>query len=270
MTGLLQRIHKSDRVLSATGWLTIACAFFGLCAAPWDTSALAQGAAHPWAKVIRYSLGLTLHTWTLALFLGHLAACPAALRRIVRWGASACALITVGAITIQAMRGMPSHYNVATSTDAILFAVLSASTLASCAFVLLLLFLYLWLDVDLPRAYVMGIRLGFVLFIIGGLEGMIMVVNQAHTIGAPDGGPGLPLLSWSTKAGDLRAAHLAGVFAIQALPLAGWLIGRVMKDRQLSVQLGAVTALALAWVWIFRALLMQAVAGRPVLTVAGL
>ncbi|MBM3793048.1 MAG: hypothetical protein FJW31_03065 [Acidobacteria bacterium] len=116
----------------------------------------------------------------------------------------------------------------------------------------------------------MGIRLGFLLFIIGGLGGMLMIMNQAHTVGAPDGGPELPLLSWSIKADDLRAAHLAGVFAIQALPLAGWLISRVMRDRQLAVQIGAVTAVALAWVWIFRSLLMQAVAGRPVFTVAGL
>lgn len=269
MIALLKRIHKSDHVLSATGWLLVFCAFFGLCAAPWDHSALAQGAAHPFAKLIRYSVGLAMHTWAMALFLGHLTECPMSLRKAVRWGIAACALAADGVIAVQAIRGLPSHYNVATSTDAVLFAVLSASTLASCGFVLLLLFLYLWLDVDQPRAYVMGIRLGFVLFIIGGLEGMIMIMNQAHTIGAPDGGPGLPLLSLSTKAGDLRAAHLAGVFAIQALPLAGWIIGRLMKDRQSSLQIGAVTAVALGWVWLFRVLLMQAVAGRPVLS-AGL
>ncbi len=270
MIVLFKQVHQSDRVLSVTGWLLIFWVFFGLCAAPWDESALIQGATHPWAKLIRYGAGLALHTWAMALFLGHLTECPPTLRKVARWGIAVSALATAGAIAAQAIRGVPSHYNVATGTDTVLFGILSAATLASCGFVLLLLFLYLWVEVDQPRAYVMGIRLGFVLFIIGSLGGMLMIVNQAHTFGAPDGGPGLPLLSWSTRAGDLRAAHLAGVFAIQLLPLAGWLIGRAMKDRQINVQLGAVTAVALAWVWLFRTLMIQAVAGRPVLSAAGL
>jgi len=152
MIGLLKRIHKSDRILSNTGWLLIFFALFGLCAAPWDDSALAQGATHPFAKVIRYSVGLALHTWAMALFLGYLTDCPGSLRKIARWGIAVCALATAAAIGVQAIRGMPSHYNVATSTDAMLFAVLSGSTLGNCGFVLLLLFLYLWIEVDQPRA----------------------------------------------------------------------------------------------------------------------
>jgi hypothetical protein len=246
MKQFFARLHRADRVLSTLGWLQIFVVFLAVCSAPWDRSAL-DATVNPWYKVIRYAAALTIYAWTLALFVQHIPN-QAKLLQFVRWGTFVCLCAETAGITVQAIRGLPSHYNTSGTGNAIIFAVIGLAILFNTLIAFLVLFLFLWEDVDLPRAYLMGIRLGFVLFTIGSLEGMIMIINQAPTIGA----------------GDLRFAHVAGIFGIQVLPLAGWSVHRLMKDRGLAGQLVLVTAIAGLWVVLMMRLFHQALAGRPI------
>jgi hypothetical protein len=60
-----------------------------------------------------------------------------------------------------------------------------------------------------------------------------MASHLAHTVGAPDGGAGLPVVNWSKQYGDLRIAHFVGVHALQLLPLFGFYIAKQNRSVQL-------------------------------------
>ena len=94
--------------------------------------------------------------------------------------------------------------------------------------------------------YLRGLRLGLLIFVIGSLEGFVMIANLAHSVPRPDGGPGLPFVNWSTTGGDLRIAHFLALHALQLLPLAGFLLDRVWAAGP-ALRARVVSLGALAW-----------------------
>ena len=94
-----------------------------------------------------------------------------------------------------------------------------------------------------------------------GIEG----IAGAHSVGVPDGGPGLPLVGWSTTGGDLRIGHFVGLHALQALPILAILLSRFAtrldertRARLLVVAGGAYGVLTVLLTW-------QALRGQPLL-----
>jgi hypothetical protein len=125
------------------------------------------------------------------------------------------------------------------------------------------------------RSWGMALRLGMLISVLGSGTGGFMVtptsaqlkqahethhmpVAGAHTVGAPDGGPGLPVTGWSTEHGDLRLPHFLGMHAMQILPLFAWIIGRRRSSR--TVQLAAASYFGL-----FAILTWQALRGQSVI-----
>jgi hypothetical protein len=86
-------------------------------------------------------------------------------------------------------------------------------------------------------------------------------VAGAHTVGAPDGGPGLPLTGWSREHGDLRVPHFVGMHAVQLLPLTAWLLGLLVPT---AWQRRAAFAAAAGYYALFVILLVEALGGHPV------
>jgi hypothetical protein len=114
---------------------------------------------------------------------------------------------------------------------------------------------------SLSAGYRWGIRLGTLLFLLGSLQAGLMLRIQAHTVGAADGGPGLPFLNWSVRHGDLRVAHFLGLHALQVLPLAGFLVDRAGVPNPAL----AVCLVAALWLGLFLLTVLQALSGKPLL-----
>ena len=213
-----------------------------------------------WLKPARFAVSISVYLVTLAWLLA--AARPA--RRVaalVRWGVLACMAVEMGLIGGQAARGVASHFNGATALDAAVYSVMGAAIGANTALVGVLLGAFLVGGRHLRPAERWAGALGTALFLVGSAVGGLMVQHAAHTVGAADGGAGVPGLGWSTQAGDLRAAHFVGLHALQAIPLAGLAARRVPGPERRRVAL--VIAAAVAYAGLFSAVLLRALSGQP-------
>ncbi len=178
-----------------------------------------------WLKPSKFALSITVYLWTMAWLLGEL--------RSPRWLIGLAATTIAAAmvteqflITLQAARETTSHYNIATPFDAAVFSLMGIGVAVNSAAAALVLGLFLFHPEAGRSAYIRGIQLGLMIFLLGSAQGFVMIANAGHTVGGADGGPGIPLLAWSVAHGDLRVAHFLGIHAIQVLPLAGWLLQR--------------------------------------------
>ncbi len=257
----VRTLHRADPVLSVTGWFHVALLAAMLCIAPWDSRTVLG--LNPWIKPMKFAASITLYVWTLGWYLRYLPG-PRRALAIIRGGVALAMVAEIVCIATQGARGTTSHYNTATPFDQAVFAVMGIMILVNSLLALWTLLLFLTERVEIAAAYRMGIRFGLALFVIGSLEGMIMILNQAHTIGLADGGPGLPFLNWSTQAGDLRAAHAVGLHGLQILPLAGYALSR-RPGLSPTVQLLLLSAAAVLYVGVLSTLFRQAAAGRPMI-----
>ncbi|WP_223649145.1 hypothetical protein [Hymenobacter psoromatis] len=259
VTKALRVLRRVNPPLAATGWLNVALAAGALALLPLDHR-LVTGAL-VWLKPLKFSLSIVAYAWTLAWLLADL---PAPAQRAVRrlsWGVALSMLIEQAVIFIQAARGTTSHYNQSSALNGLLFGLMGVFIAVNTAMTFWALYLAWRYRPHGPAGYVWGLRLGLLVFVAGSMLGGFMIHNQQHTVSAPDGGPGLPGLGWSTVAGDLRAAHFMGMHALQALPLLGWVLSRRVP-RRAALLTGVGAAL---WAGAVAALLLGALAGRPLL-----
>ncbi|NNE69871.1 MAG: hypothetical protein HKN29_05845 [Rhodothermales bacterium] len=217
-----------------------------------------------WFKPMKFAASIAIYLFTLAWFLEYLK--PFHSRSVSAIARTAAIVMTLEYVLIfvQGARAVTSHFNEASLGDGLVFAAMGILISINTLLVVWTAILFFKCRPDIPGAYLWGIRIGLLLFLVFGLEGWVMIQHKSHTIGAPDGGPGLPFLGWSVEAGDLRYAHFIGMHALQALPLLGWF----MEGRRERLPVSPVTLvicfaafyLALA-AWVF----LVALEGQPIL-----
>jgi len=259
LAAALRRLHRLNPALSRAGWLNVALAALALALLPLDHRHVTGLLV--WAKPLKFSLSIVAYAWTLAWLLASL---PTAAQRAVRrlsLGVALSMAVEIAVIFVQAARGTTSHYNASSSLNGLLFGLMGVFILLNTILTAWAVYLA-WRHRPAGSAgYAWGLRLGLLVFLVGSVLGGFMIHAGQHTVGAADGGPGLPGLGWSTAAGDLRLAHFLGMHALQALPLLGWALGRWVPRRAVALTwLG--TALYAAAV---AGLLLQALAGQPLL-----
>ena len=251
----LRVLHRVNPALSGTGWLNVALAALALVLLLVDHRLIAGAPA--WLKPLKFSLSIVAFAWTLGWLLADLPAPAQRSVQVLSWGVALSMLVEQAVIFAQAARGTTSHYNASTPLNALLFGLMGLFIVVNTLLTAWALYLAWRYQPHGPAGYVWGLRLGLLLFLVGSVLGGIMIHNMQHTVGAPDGGPGLPGLGWSTRAGDLRAAHFLGMHALQALPLLGWALSRALPQQ------------AVALTWTGTALYAGAVAGLLLLALAG-
>ncbi|MEV5832567.1 hypothetical protein [Nocardia sp. NPDC052112] len=182
-----------------------------------------------WAKAVKFALSVLIYAVTWAWLIAQLTRWW-----LISWWAGTVAAVGLGVelavIVTQIVRGTTSHFNFTTPLDAALWDTMGLSIVVVWV-ATLVVSLVLFRNPAPDPARNAAIRYGAGLSLIGAALGILMVVptqaqrqtgsaiRGAHTVGLPDGGPGLPILGWSTTGGDLRIPHFVGMHAVQLLAL---------------------------------------------------
>jgi hypothetical protein len=272
---LITRLWRTAPLLVATGLLLAALTVPFAAGLLFDPRTITGAPA--WLKPLKFAVSTALYAFTLAWVFTYLPDWPR-LRRIVGTGTAVAFVLEVAMIGGQAWRGTTSHFNVATPFDAAIFAamglIIVTQTLLAAA-----LAVALWRQPFADPALGWALRLGVLVTVLGAFTGGLMTrptaaqiaaarsthrlaISGAHTVGAPDGGPGLPLTGWSTRHGDIRVPHFIGLHAWQVLPLFVLLVLRRGSDRTRTAMAVAASGLYAA---AFVGLLVQALRGVPIL-----
>ncbi|MEC3920247.1 hypothetical protein [Nocardia sp. CDC160] len=182
-----------------------------------------------WAKPAKFSLSIVVYAITWAWLIAQLRRS----HRIAWWfGTVAAAGLTIEIIIIvaQVVRGTTSHFNRTTTLNSTLWDIMGQSIIVvwlATLGVAILLIRNPVADQTRNRAVLLGSWVS----VLGMALGILMIfptkaqqrthslIRGAHTVGASDGGPGLPLVGWSTIGGDLRIPHFVGMHALQVIPL---------------------------------------------------
>jgi hypothetical protein len=232
-----------------------------------------------WLKPAKFAASTAIYMFTLAWVFTYLSHWPG-VRRVVGRASAFIFVAEVAVIALQAWRGKTSHFNFATPLDAALFSFMGAAILIQ-TIVSVLVAVALWRQQFSDRALGWALRLGMAITIVGASTGGLMTrptdaqlaqlaethrmpIIGAHTIGAPDGGPGLPGTGWSVEHGDLRVPHFLGLHALQLLPVLALLLSRRRIDdvRRTSV----VMAAGASYMGLFLILVWQALRGHALVS----
>ncbi|WP_091522676.1 hypothetical protein [Microlunatus soli] len=244
-----------------------------------------------WLKPFKFAVSFVLYGATLAWLLSRLDPLRRIAGRIGWWCGTAFAvtgIIDVAFVAIQAARGTFSHFN----SDPERFNRIGQQVFQWGVIGLFLANLVLVIVLLIQRAGSRAINTAMIFGLPLAAAGMVVAfalaggghryqvtdayghpveLGAAHTVGAAPGGPGLPLVGWSTTAGDLRVPHFFGMHVIHLL-LALVLVLVIASSRYpwLRPERIRTVLITVAGIWctgIFLLLAAQAAIGQSVIMI---
>ena len=226
----LIELRKRNRILYYFGWLYFIGGIVSIIMTQIsDTMVLGINA---WIKPMKFFFSIWIFCWTMGWYLTYLNYKRQV--KIYTWAIVVVMIIEQVIITWQAANGRLSHFNITTPLYGFLFTLMGIAIATLTVWTAVIGYFFCkQKHFDVPMPYVWGIRLGIFLSVLFSFEGGLMASQLSHTVGAPDGGPGLPVVNWSTQYGDLRAAHFIGIHSLQIIPLFGYYIAKSNRSVQL-------------------------------------
>jgi hypothetical protein len=243
--------------------------------------------APAWLKPAKFAISITVYCFTFVYLLrfvrGH--------RRLVAIVANVTAaalLVEMVIIVGQVVRGTTSHFNYSTPLDAALFMTMAG--FITLVWVMALILGILLLRQRMPDpVWAWALRLSVLLALVGMAVAFLMTsptaaqlaqaqagkglpISGAHTVGVADGGPGLPVLGWSTMAGDLRIPHFFGLHGLQVMLILGFLLTLPAARAMLSVgqRVALIWTAGLGYLGLIGLLTWQALRGQSIIAPDGL
>jgi hypothetical protein len=234
--------------------------------------------APAWLKPAKFAFSLGLYCFTLLYLLtfvrGH--------RVVVTLASTAIALgviVEMALIATQAARGTTSHFNFSTTLDATIFEVMGSFIVIVWTMSLVIALLLLRQPIA-AAAWAWTLRLGLLLSLVGmaaagpmlrptpaqlaAARSGPMLHTGAHSVGVVDGGPGLPILGWSTVGGDLRVPHFIGIHGLQLMLIVGLLLTLSARWLDGRHRVALVWTAALGYLGLIVLLEWQALRGQSV------
>jgi hypothetical protein len=271
------KLWSNSAPLTATTLLMLAAFIPSLAAVFVDPQEITGVPA--WLKPAKFAISSAVFTGSMAWLLGYITVSPNWKRRLGS-ALSAAVTIEVTLIDFQAARGVTSHFNVSSTENMVIWGVMATwigILLLSMIGVLILLGRQTFADA--PWGW--SLRLAMLITILGAASGGLMTRPTAsqynalahhetvsivggHTVGAPDGGPGLPALNWSENHGDLRVPHFFGLHALQIVPLLFWVLRRSRRTRLKQRETRLAFATAGSYLGLVSLLIWQALRGQAI------
>jgi hypothetical protein len=272
---MIRRAWVANRPLTFVGLamgLVLAVALVGLVVDPRVITG-----APAWLKPAKFAISIAIYSftfiWLLTFIKGHPRLVGAA-----AWITAVAFALEMALIGGAAALGTTSHFNVSSPLHVAVWSTMATAIMltwvANLAVGLLLL-----RQKMADRAFAWSLRLGVLISAVGMGVAFFMTsptadqltaaratgsmpISGAHSVGVDDGGPGLPVVGWSTVGGDLRAPHFFGLHALQLIPLLGFLI---VRYAQPAARLGLVLTAGFGYLGFVVLTTGQALRGQPLL-----